>query len=123
MSETDQTPAPTPSGGGGDISKVVVVYVLFLAGFVTGITALIALILAYVFKDEASQVEISHYNNIINVFWKGLVYSIVCALLLVVVIGAFLYIALAVWVIVRCAKGLNFYSKGKPYPDPGSWGF
>lgn len=108
------------SGGKG-----IAVYALYLAGFITGITPIIGLIMAYIFKDDAETPDwlVSHYRNAIHIFWKGLLYMIICGLLTIVVIGAFLFLAQMVWFIVRCAKGLNYISKKQPYPNPESWGF
>lgn len=120
MSETQQVPTPT---GENESNKPVIIYALYLAGFVTGITPLIGLVLAYVFKSDGTPMQVSHYNHAINIFWKGLLYSIGCFILTFLVIGIFLYIVLAVWMIIRCAKGINLAMKNQPYPDPSSWGF
>ncbi len=117
MSENALT---TTSDNGG---KAIAVYILYLAGFITGITPIIGLIMAYVFQDDAPDWLESHYRNAIHVFWKGLLYLILCTMLTVVIIGAFLFLVQMIWFIVRCVKGLNYVSKGQPYPNPQSWGF
>ncbi len=110
----------TASDNGG---KATAIYILHLAGFITGITPVIGLIMAYVFKDDAPDWLVSHYRNAIHIFWKGLVYMIISILLTAIVIGAFLLLVQMIWFIVRCVKGLNYISKGQPYPNPESWGF
>lgn len=129
MSHTPPGSEPTPHAETSpaivaeDNGKPIAIYALMLAGIVTGITPIIAVILAYVFKDGASPVHVSHYNNAINIFWKSLLYMVIATVLTLVVIGIVLWIVLLIWLIVRCAKGLNLVSKGQPYPNPGSWGF
>lgn len=104
-------------------TKVLAVYALHLAAFITGFTSIVALILAYVFRGDADPVMRSHYDNAIGIFWKGILYGIACFLLTLTVIGAISWLALAVWWAVRCIKGLVKANEGQPYPNPGSWGF
>lgn len=51
----------------------------------------------------------------------GLLYGLVCLLLAVIGIGFLLMLALAVWLIVRCAKGLVAISNGQPVANPTTW--
>lgn len=106
-----------------DSGNANLIYILYLVGFVTGITTLIGVVMAYMAKDDAPEWLVSHYHNQINIFWKALVYSIICGLLSIVIIGLLLLPVLIVWVIVRVVKGMQRLSRGELYPNPGSWGF
>lgn len=48
------------------------VYILYLVGFLAGITALVGLVLAYVNRSDASAWLQSHYTFQIRTFWIGL---------------------------------------------------
>lgn len=115
---------PTFSTNPGESGNANLIYVLFLAGLVTGgIATLVGLVMAYMAKDAAPDWLKSHYHNQINIFWKGLVYSIVGSLLTVVLIGVLILLFALIWYIVRIVKGMQNVSKGEAYPDPSSWGF
>lgn len=99
------------------------IYVLYLIGLVLGITTLVGVIMAYVSKSDAPDWLVSHYNNQINIFWKGLLYALVGVLLTVVVIGVLIILAALIWYIVRVVKGLQALSRREAIDNPGNWGF
>lgn len=104
-----------------DMAKIV--YVLYLVAVITGVTALIGLIMAYVYKDQAPQWLQTHYQFQIRTFWIMILYAVICAILTWFLIGLLLYLVLAVWWIVRCVKGLAVLDRKEPYPDVEGWGF
>lgn len=97
---------------------VLLVYILQAASFLVGVTAIAALILAYIKREDmrGSWLE-SHINWQIKTFWYGLLGSFVGALLLVVLVGGFILLATAIWVIFRIVKGWLAYSEGKGVPN------
>jgi len=97
------------------------VYILYLVAIVVGITSLVGVIIAYTSKGKGDSVLDSHYNNQINIFWKGLLYSVVGVVLMAVLIGFLILLATLVWYIVRCVKGMQALSAGQPIENPGSW--
>ncbi len=99
------------------------IYILYLASIVVGITAIVGVVMAYMAKDEAPDWLKSHYRNQIHIFWKGLVYALVGLVLSVILIGFLILLATLVWYIVRTVKGMQTLSKGEAYPAPDSWGF
>ncbi len=107
----------------GNKGNANLVYILYLVALVVGITSIIGVIMAYIGKDDADELTRSHYRNQIHIFWKGLLYSIVGGILCIVVIGFFILLVAFIWYIVRVIKGMDMLSKGKPYPNPESWGF
>ena len=117
---TDPAPAVPPALQ-DDKTLPIVVYVLHLAGLVTGITSLIAVVLAYVSRKNAPEWVQSHYAFAIRTFWLALLFAIVGAVLSVVGIGVVILAAIGVWVAVRCIVGLSYLLKGQPYPTPKNW--
>jgi uncharacterized membrane protein len=107
--------------GNPDMAKIV--YVLYLIGLLTGITLIIGVVMAYIYKDDSPDWLRTHYESQIRVFWIGLLYSIVATLLIFVLVGFLLYFVIAVWWIVRCVKGLKYLDQRQAYPDYQSWAF
>ena len=56
---------------------VLTVYILYLVGFLTGITVLVGLVIAYLQRDRTDQVSQSHFQFQITTFWVGLLYFFV----------------------------------------------
>ncbi len=125
MSEPQSsTPSEPPiSTNPSERGNVNLVYILYLVALVLGITAIIGVVMAYMGKDNAPDWLKSHYHNQINIFWKGLLYSVVSALLCIILIGFLLLFLVLIWYIVRVVKGMQALSNGQPYANPASWGF
>jgi uncharacterized membrane protein len=116
------TPAPPPAGlAGPSASTAKVVYILYLVSLAVGVTSLVGVIMAYVNVGEAPEPLRSHYRFQIRTFWIGLLYSCIGLLLLLVVVGAVVWLFVAVWLIVRCVKGLQALERGEPYPNAATW--
>lgn len=116
------SPAPPAAAASGETAAKVV-YVLYLATFVTGVTALVGVVMAYVYQDDAPDWLKTHFRFQIRTFWLGLVFGLVGALLSLVVVGFLVLVFLAVWLVVRCVKGLKYVGRREPYPDPVGWWF
>jgi uncharacterized membrane protein len=98
-----------------------VIYVLYLAGFVIGISAIVGIVLAYLNRGKSEAWIETHYTWAIRTFWIGLAAGFVSLILFVVAIGFLLMIAVAVWVIVRCVIGLQLVARNESIRDPQSW--
>ncbi len=97
-------------------SVAIIVYLLYLAALINGLTAIIGVILAYVKRDEArGTVYESHFSNAIEVFWVYLVGMLIAVPLCFVLVGIPLVIALYIWVLYRTIKGVVRASDGRPY--------
>jgi uncharacterized membrane protein len=99
------------------------IYILYLVSCVVGVTAIIGVVMAYMAKDDAPDWLRSHYHNQINIFWKGLLYMVIGAVLSIVLIGFLILLVAFIWYIIRIVKGMQSLAKGEPYPDPASWTF
>ncbi len=100
-----------------------VVYILYLAAYVVGITAVIGVIIAHVQVGTAEPSVASHYRYQIRTFWVGLLYLVVGGILAYVLIGFIVLAWWFVWSLVRNIKGLLLLNNGQPIARPESWMF
>ena len=100
-----------------------VIYFLLIVSTIVGITAVIALIMAYVFKDESDDCLQTHYQFQIRTFWIGLLYCTLGVITLGINLGFFILLFAFVWLIVRCAKGLKQLENNQPVKNLKSWLF
>jgi len=115
---------PDPATPGFDFNKATIVSLLYIAGFVVGITGLVGFILALVWKDEvAGTWEESHLQFHIMTFVIGFVVGIIGGILSFVLIGIPILLALAVWILVRSVLALLKAQKHEPIADPKTWLF
>lgn len=114
---------PSPPQGGFDFNYPTIVSLLYLSSFLLGITMLVGVVLAYVWKGESGRDpwEASHYQYLINTFWIGLAGSIIGFLTLILVVGAFILLGVMALVVVRCVLSLLRAQKHEPMPNPGTW--
>lgn len=97
---------------------LLVTYALLLLGWFTGgITALIAIIVCYVKRDEYRQHYLgTHIKWIIRTFWLHLVLFCIGYVLLIIWIGNLIILWAFIWNVVRIIKGaLKLYDE-KPMP-------
>ena len=102
-------------------ANVQLIYILYLVGFVVGLTALIGIVIAYVNRGKAGGWVETHYTWAIRTFWIAVLFSLVSALLMIVGVGFLLMIAVGIWVIVRCIIGLQAAGRSEPVRNPQSW--
>lgn len=107
----------------GERGLVLTVYILYVVGFFTGISALIGVIIAHVKVSSSGDVARSHFKFQVRTFWIGLLYLVVGILLAYVVIGVPILIWWCIWTVVRIIKGMLLLNDGKPIANPISWLF
>jgi uncharacterized membrane protein len=147
MAETSSgNPSPAPMQPGearqsGLRTAAMICYVLYLVAFITGLTAIIGVIIAYIKKpDAAGTVWESHFKSLILVFWAMiavLVLGLVSLPISLVSMGAlfdggFAWPALSafalpllawmvlvpvfvIWFLYRMIRGLMHAADDKPY--------
>jgi len=115
-----QPPVPAPQPPPSTTSAKIV-YGLYLASLVTGVTLLIGIIMAYVNVGDAPEPVRSHYRFQIRTFWIGLLYSVISGILTMAVVGFAGFVFAGVWLIVRCVKGLKAIDRNEPYPNVSTW--
>ncbi len=100
----------------------IAVWVLYILGYLTGITMLVGLIIAYVKRSELSGTPYeSHMTSAIRTFWIGLIFGIIGIVLTFVGIGILILGVLAVWQLFRIIRGLIRAIDGRPIEDPAGW--
>jgi uncharacterized membrane protein len=102
-------------------TNVQVIYILYLASLVIGVSVLVGIVLAYINRGKAGGFVETHYTWLIRTFWIGLLYALISAVLMLLAIGFVLMFAVAVWFIVRCIIGLQALSRNEPIKNPESW--
>lgn len=122
MDNLDPKPFETRPDSGFDFNHPTIVSLLYLASFLTGITAIVGVVLAYVWKGETtSGWEASHYEYLIRTFWIFLIGTVIGSILILALIGLLILPAVCVLVVVRCVMSLLNAQKRQPMPNPQSW--
>jgi uncharacterized membrane protein len=99
-----------------------IAYALFLLSLFAGVTALIGVVVAYVYQGDAPAPLRTHYRFQIRTFWIGVLYAFLSSLaLLAFGVGILGFAFVAVWIIVRCVKGLRFLDRREAIPVPATW--
>jgi uncharacterized membrane protein len=125
--QLDQAPAtdmppPASASSSFDFNHPTIISLLYLSSAVLGITGLVGVVLAYVWKGEThAEWEGSHYEYLIRTFWIGLIGAVASVVLMLVLIGFLLLIAVGVLVLVRCVLSLVNAQKRQPMPNPQTW--
>ncbi|KAA5805112.1 hypothetical protein F1654_03755 [Alkalicaulis satelles] len=118
---TDTTPAARPDPT-GDRLLALVNYVLLLLALSNGITALIALVIAFIRRDTAPDWLRNHYDFQIRTVIYGLIIAIVgFATLWLLGLGVLIWLLGAIWLVVRAVVGLMRLVDGRTHPDPGAY--
>jgi uncharacterized membrane protein len=122
----ERVPAQPPSTASGQPASaaaasdslktlVAVVYGLQLAGFLVAFTPLVGVILNYVKRAEARGTWLeSHFTWQIRTFWWALLWCAVGLALAIVIVGFFILLAAALWVLYRAIRGWVELAEGKP---------
>jgi uncharacterized membrane protein len=123
MSDPNITPAPRQTDRWLEPgpSNMMAVYILYLAGFVIGITPLVGVVMAYINRGKAEAWVETHYTWAIRTFGFGLFYSLFAVVLKILLIVLILFIAVAVWFIVRVVLGMQALNRNEPIRKPQSW--
>lgn len=123
MSNPDQTPEPRQTDRWLEPGKtnLQVIYVLYLASFVIGITGIVGIVLAHLNSGKSEAWLESHYTWAIRTFWLGLLGALVSGLLMIVFIGMLLMPLVALWIIIRTIVGLQKLGRNEAIANPQSW--
>ena len=84
---------------------------LIITTFLTGWPSIIALIMSYIWKDDATGTFLSsHFDWLIQTFWLALIWLVVSWVLILTAVGAVIGIPMmlitGVWVLYRLFKGI-----------------
>jgi len=114
---------PVTYAGTNPQTWAIVVWALFIASYFTlAITAIVAVIIAYVKRGDVAGTPFeSHMTSAIRTFWISLIVGIVGVVLCFILIGFLVLGLLAVWNLFRVIRGLIYALDGKPIVDPAGW--
>ena len=91
------------------------IYALYAASFLIGITAIVAIVMNYIKKEDVAGTFLeSHFRWQIRTFWFGMLWGMLGAITFVLVIGWFVLIVNGIWIIYRIAKGWLRLNDNKP---------
>lgn len=95
------------------------IYALYAASLLIGITAIVAIIMNYVKKEDVvGTLFESHFRWQIRTFWFSLLWGLLGWMLVGVVIGRYVLVAAGVWTIYRIARGWVCLNENRPmYAD------
>jgi uncharacterized membrane protein len=97
------------------ITLTTVIYALYAASYFVGVTALVAIVMNYIKKDEVAGTFLeSHFRWQIRTFWFGLFWGVIGAITTFFIIGWVILAANGVWLIYRIVKGWIRLNDGRP---------
>ena len=96
-------------------TKAMAVWLLYLVALFTGLTLIVGVILAYVFRGGAPEWLRSHYDAQVRVFWWGVVWVVIGTLTIPILIG-FVIMGLSwLYVLIRSVQGLSRVGDGRAW--------
>lgn len=110
----------SPQSSGNDQLKqyTLIIYILYAASIIVGLTSIAAIIMNYIKRAEVQGTWLeSHFEWQIKTFWITLIVAIVGALLSFILIGIPILFAITIWFIYRIVKGLIVFVDNKPIGD------
>lgn len=111
----NQEITPTPSPATDPKTYTIIIYILMTLGLFTGVFGLVAVIMAYIKKEDfKGTVYYDHMVYLIKTFWAGLTAAIVGIILMIILIGWIIFIAAYIWFIYRITLGFINLLDGKP---------
>ncbi len=115
-----------------------VVYGLYLLSIPSAwVAVLIGLVLAYANREHAGPRMATHYQFLIQTFWKSIWWAVIGVVLVVgggifsvlligipfLIAGCLILAAVHIWFYVRIAVGLIHLVQDQAYPRPDAWLF
>ena len=92
-----------------------IIYALYAASFLVGVTAIVGIVMNYVKKDDVAGTFLeSHFRWQIRTFWFGLLWVVVGTITLVILVGWVVLTANGIWIIYRIVKGWLYLNENKP---------
>ena len=94
-----------------------VTYLLYAFSALVGITAIVAIIINYVKRDDArGTIYESHFTWQIRTFWWGLAWALLGFITVWILIGFAILLANSIWLIYRVVRGFLAWNDGKAMP-------
>ncbi|MCL4690009.1 MAG: hypothetical protein KJ007_15710 [Burkholderiales bacterium] len=104
-----------PDKSVSDKSLTSLIYLLYALSLVLGVTALVAIVMNYVKRDDVQGTWLeSHFRWQIRTFWFSLLWGALGVITFLLIVGWFILIADLLWFIYRIVKGWIRLNDGKP---------
>ena len=98
-----------------DKSLTTIIYALYAASLVFGVTCLVAIIINYVKRDDVAGTWLeSHFRWQIRTFWFSLLWGLIGLATTFIIVGFAILFADLLWYIYRIVKGWIRLNDGKP---------
>lgn len=98
-----------------EIKLTHIIYALYALSIVVGLTAIAAIIINYIKRDEVKGTFLeSHFNWQMRTFWWGLLWGVIGMITMVIGIGFVVLIVDGIWVLYRIIKGWLNLNDNKP---------
>ncbi|RJY09351.1 DUF4870 family protein [Aurantiacibacter aquimixticola] len=147
MAETTPPPPQGQEAKGVTLMRPVIVALLYLLNLVLGFSAIVGLVLAYVWRadEDTTAWERTHYVYLIRTFWIGLIVMVAAVIVLLslaigidassdtrgadagITIAMVLLVLFALfmlaWYCIRCILSLVKAGERRPMPNPRTWLF
>lgn len=92
-----------------------IIYGLYAASFLIGFTALVAIIMNYIKREDvAGSFLESHFRWQIRTFWFGLLWGVIGGITMLILVGWLILSLNALWIIYRIVKGWLNLNENKP---------
>lgn len=92
-----------------------VTYGLYALSWLTGISAIIAIIVNYLKRDDtAGTIYASHFTWQIRTFWWGLLWGVVGAITIWIGVGFLVLLVAGIWSIYRVVRGFLNWNDHQP---------
>lgn len=112
-----------PTQQDNTITTTKIIYIFLIVGTLIGLSALVALVMAYIYRDNSAPWLQTHYRYQIRTFWIGLLYVFIGFVTFAIGIGKLIILFTVIWAIVRCIRGLKQLDRGQAVVNPDSWLF
>ena len=109
------------STGGTDLRQyTMIIYILYMASVLLGVTSIVGVIMAYVKRADFAGTEYEdHITYLIRTFWISLIGYVIGVVLSVVFIGFLIMFAVLIWFIYRSVVGFIKFNDNKPIDAMG----
>ena len=105
------------AGAEGERSMLLVTYILHALAPFTALSAIIAVIISHIkVKETQNEFIRSHHSWLIRTFWWGLLWTLICIPLVLVLVGALGFVLVGVWWLYRTIRGFINFNERKPMP-------
>ena len=92
-----------------------VVYALYAFAYFAGITAIIAIMINYIKREEVAGTWLeSHFRWQMRTFWFGLLWAVIGVITAPFLIGFVIHFINCLWILYRVIKGWLYFNDNKP---------